>query len=652
MPAQTPGLIPRERLFGNPTFMDCQISPDGRWLSWCAPEEGVLNIWIAPVNDPGAAHAVTSDRKRGIRGHWWMHNATHLLYSQDAGGTDDWHLHAVDIASGGTRNLTPFPRVSAQVMKLSIDRPNVVAVAINDRDPSWHDIHLIDVLTGSRELLFENRHELTQMVLDSSLALRFGVRARAAEGGYARFRVEGDTLIPLDIVEAEDEKTTVPLGFTRDGKILYSLSSVGRDTSALIATDWETGAEHVIAQHAKADIGPTLVNPVTGVMEAAGAAHVQREWVFVDQTVAGDFAFLEAALPGEMHVVDRTHDDRRWVVVSTGPESPADFLLYDRDRRKITPLFSAYPALKSHRLAPMHGEIIQARDGLELVSFLTLPAGEGRRPARPLPMVLAVHGGPWWRDHYGYKPDHQWLANRGVAVLSVNFRGSTGFGKRFVNAGDREWGRKMHDDLIDAVEWAVAQGIARRDRVAIMGASYGGYATLAGLTFTPDVFCCGVDIVGPSNLQTLIESFPAYWAAVIEMFTRRVGDPRTEDGRALLRERSPLYSAGNIVKPLLIAQGANDPRVRQAESDQIVEAMKAKGLPVTYVLYPEEGHGFVIPENDKSFHAIAEAFLGAHLGFAAEPIGSDFKGATFEIREGADHIPELSAALAVSEVVE
>jgi dipeptidyl aminopeptidase/acylaminoacyl peptidase len=294
----------------------------------------------------------------------------------------------------------------------------------------------------------------------------------------------------------------------------------------------------------------------------------------------------------------------------------------------------------------MHGEIIRARDGLPLVSYLTLPEGVGRKPKARLPMVLLVHGGPWARDSYGYYAPHQWLANRGYAVLSVNFRGSVGFGKAFVNAGDLQWGRKMHDDLLDAVEWAVAEGIADRGRVAIMGGSYGGYATLAGLAFTPDVFCCGVDIVGPSNLETLLATVPPYWAAFFENLARRVGDPRTDAGRALLRQRSPLHSADKITRPLLIGQGANDPRVKQAESDQIISAMRSKNLPVTYVLYPEEGHGFAVPENSLSFNAIVEMFLAAHLGGRCEPVGDDFRGAKFEVREGAAHVGGLEAAVA------
>lgn len=306
-------------------------------------------------------------------------------------------------------------------------------------------------------------------------------------------------------------------------------------------------------------------------------------------------------------------------------------------------------ALAGLPLQPMHDVVIPARDGLELVSYYTLPRaadpdGDGRA-TQASPMVLLVHGGPWARDTYGLNGTHQWLANRGYAVLSVNFRGSTGFGKAFTNAGDLQWGRAMHDDLIDAVEWAVAQGITESDKVAIMGGSYGGYATLAGLTMTPDVFACGVDIVGPSNLVTLLESIPPYWAPMKAMFASRVGDLDTEEGRALLIERSPLTHVENIQRPLLIGQGANDPRVKQAESDQIVTAMQEREIPVTYVLYPDEGHGFARPQNRLSFNAVTEAFLGECLGGRVQPVGSDFDGATLQIEAGLDELPAIKEAL-------
>ena len=569
-----------------------------------------------------------------------------MLYIQDEGGTEDWHVFAVPVEGGTARDLTPLPGVNARIQELSLDEPHVLAVGLNDRDKAWHDIYRIDIRSGERELLYENRNELAGVVLDRQLHPRLALKPRDKEGGHVVYRIAGAGLEPLMVIEHEDDLTTSPMGFTQDGTTLYWISSVGRDKAALVASDWQSGKERLIAEHPKADISRVMTNPRTRVVEAVGAEHLTLDWIPLDERIAADLKHLQGALPGEVEIADRTLDDSRWIVAAGAAEAPTTYHLYDRGSGSITELFATRPELKVYRLAAMHPEVISARDGLELVSYLTLPAGAWRRPKAPLPMVLLVHGGPWGRDEYGFDPQHQWLADRGWAVLSVNFRGSTGFGKAFVNAGDLEWGRKMHDDLLDAVAWAVREGIADPARVAIMGGSYGGYATLAGLAFTPDVFCCGVDIVGPSNLETLLATIPPYWAAFFENLARRVGDPRTEAGRKLLQERSPLHSAGAIAKPLLIGQGANDPRVKQAEADQIIAAMRAKALPVTYVLYPEEGHGFAVPENRISFNAIAEAFLAAHLGGRAEPIGADFAGAKFEVGEGASHVPGLEAALA------
>jgi dipeptidyl aminopeptidase/acylaminoacyl peptidase len=644
--APTRTLIPRAKLFGNPARADCQISPDGRWLSWLAPKDGVLNIWLAPCGDMAAARAVTDDRKRGIRFHGWMPDSAHLLYLQDEGGTEDWHVYAVDPANDKTRDLTPLAGVQAQLHGVSLDCPHVIAVGLNGRDKAWHDIYRIDVRTAGRELVFENSGRFARIVLDRQLRPRLASKARDKEGGRTRYRIEGSKLEPFDAIEHEDDLTTWTVGFTRDGATVYGISSVGRDKAALVATDWASGTQSVLAEHPKADIGHVLTHPQTHVVEAASVEHVRREWIPLNEAMARDLKHLHGSLPGDVSVADRTNDDARWIVVSTAAEAPATYHLYERGSGEITELFPSRPELKSYALAPMQGKGLRSRDGLELVSYVTLPQGQGPEPKAPLPMVLLVHGGPWGRDAYGFNPQHQWLADRGYAVLSANFRGSVGFGKAFVNAGDLQWGRKMHDDLIDAVQWAVAQGVADAGRIAIMGGSYGGYAALAGLTFTPEVFCCGVDIVGPSNLETLLATVPPYWAGFFENLARRVGDPRTEAGRALLRERSPVHFAANIGRPLLIGQGANDPRVKQAESDQIIEAMRAKGLQVTYVLYPEEGHGFAVPENRLSFNAIVEAFLSTHLGGPAEPMGNDFRGAKFEVREGAAHVPGLQAILA------
>ena len=440
--------------------------------------------------------------------------------------------------------------------------------------------------------------------------------------------------------------TTGVAGFTRDGEDFYWLSSLKGDKAGLYRKNFASGEETVIGQHAKANVSQLLVHPTSFRVEAYGANHIQLEWAVVDESVSADFEFLQSELSGELQFLNRNAKDDLWIVTRGVAESPNTSYLYRRTDKQLVDLGSDRPELKSYSLHPMNGVVINSRDGLELVSYLTLPnmtskPEAAREEETPFPMVLLVHGGPWARDGYGFNPSHQWLANRGYAVLSVNFRGSSGFGKEFINAGDLEWGRRMHDDLIDAVNWAVAQGVADKDRIAIMGGSYGGYAALAGLTFTPETFACGVDIVGPSNLQTLIETIPPYWKSFFENFARRMGDPRTEEGRQLLAERSPLNHVDKICRPLLIAQGANDPRVKQAESDQIVEAMQAKGLPVTYVLYPDEGHGFARPENRLSFYAITEQFLSLHLGGEAEPIGEALEPALLEVPEGGEHIPGL-----------
>jgi len=642
--AALPPLIPRAKLFGNPTRAQGQIAPNGRFLSWLAPHNGVLNVWVAPIAALGEARVITADTKRGVRFYAWAYTSQHIIYMQDEGGTEDWHIYAVPIAGGPARDLTPFPGVNARIEQLSLDYPEALAVAINDRDKAWHDLYRIDINTAERQLLFENTDQLGAILTDRQLTPRLAIKPRGPEGGKIVYRIEGTRLDEMLIVQHEDDLTTQPLGFTRDAGDFYSISSIGRDKAALFTTAWASGTSSLLAEHPKADISRVISHPRTGVIDAVGAKHLALDWIALSEPMAGDLKHLHGALPGEVSIADRSLDDRYWVVSASAAESPTTYHLYQRDSGEIGELFSTQPELKRYTLARMRSALIKSRDGLELPSYYTLPAAEPLRPVAPLPLVLLVHGGPWARDEYGYNALHQWLANRGFAVLSVNFRASTGFGKAFVNAGDLEWGRKMHEDLLDAVAWAVAEGIADKHRIAIMGGSYGGYATLVGLAFTPDVFCCGVDIVGPSNLETLLATIPPYWAAFFDNLTRRVGDPRTEAGRQLLKARSPLYAAGNIKKPLLIGQGANDPRVKQSESDQIIAAMRAKNLPVTYVLYPEEGHGFAEPANRIAFFAIAEAFLVKHLGGRAEPIGEDFAGARFEVPQGAEAVPGLAAA--------
>ena len=648
-PAPAP-LIPRAALFGNPTRAQGLISPDGQWLSWIAPRDGVLNIWVAPASDPEAARAITSATARPIRQHFWAPDASAVMYIQDKGGDENFLLYRVDIATGAETSLTPFENTLVQLIGASTTRKDKLLLGLNNRDPQWHDVHLLDLATGTLTLVLEN-NAYAGFEADDSLTLHMAYRQNEA-GGTDYFRITGNVVeeTPFETTAMEDSLTTAPAGYTSDGATLYWIDSRGRNTAALFAQDTATGARRLIAEDVKADISSTLRHPVTGEVEAYAVNYLKTEWVATDPGVAASLAWLGERLEGSFGVNSRTDDDTVWIVWNDPLTRPVRTFIYDRTAQTLTPFYTSRPELEGAPLQPMHPVEIASRDGLTLPSYLTLPPGSDADgdgvPEAPVPMVLLVHGGPWARDTYGFNAAHQMLANRGYAVLSVNFRGSTGFGKGFLNAANKQWGLKMHDDLIDAVNWAVDQGIAQADKIAIMGGSYGGYATLAGLTFTPEVFACGVDIVGPSNLETLLSTIPPYWAPLVKIFHERMGDPSTEEGLALLRAASPLYKADKIVRPLLIAQGANDPRVKQSESDQIVAAMKAAGIPVTYVLYPDEGHGFARPENNIAFYAIAENFLAECLGGRAEPLGDALKPASAQIVEGAAHVQGLEAALA------
>lgn len=641
-------LIPRDALFGNPERANVQISPDGRYLSWTAAVDGVMNVWVAPADDLAKARAVTADKARGIREYSWSHRPDTLLYMRDTGGDEDFHLFSVDLASGQSRDLSNFPKTRAILAGISHLHPDAVLVGMNDRDPKWHDLYRVDLASGKRTLVEKNTAEFAEYRVDPEFKVRLATRSRA-DGGSDLLEPDGKGGWKLvGEIPFADSLTSFPGGYTVDGKTQYFFDSRGRNTTALYAIDTATGQKTLVLEDPRADVAGAIDDPKTSKAQAVSVNYLKNEWKVIDPAIAGDLETLKALGPGEFGINARTLDDKTWIVWHQAAESPSVFYRYVRGG-KPERLFSARPALEGKPLVPMWPQEIKSRDGLTLVSYLSLPkTADGNndgKPDKPVPMVLLVHGGPWARDEYGYSGLDQWLANRGYAVLSVNYRGSTGFGKDFVNKSDGEWAGKMHDDLIDAVDWAVTQGVTRKDQVAIMGGSYGGYATLTGLTFTPDAFKCGVDIVGPSNLNTLLSTIPPYWAAFFEQFAKRVGDPRTEAGKQLLAERSPLTHVAKISKPLLIGQGANDPRVKQAESDQIVKAMQDKEIPVTYVLFPDEGHGFQRPENSKAFFAVSEGFLAQCLGGRAQPIGADFSGSSISVPAGADGVPGLAEAL-------
>jgi dipeptidyl aminopeptidase/acylaminoacyl peptidase len=640
-------LIPREVLFGNPDKAAVRLSHDGSRISYLAPVNGVLNVWVGLTDDPAAAQPVTDDKDRGIRAYVWAYTNDHILYIQDKGGDENWRLYSVDINTKQTKDLTPIEGVQAQIQQVSYKSPQEIIVGLNDRNPQFHDLYLINIVTGERQL-HQRNDGFAGFVTDDDYNIRFAMRMTPDGGSEVLKPTEQDSWELFIGISMEDLLTTSPVGFDKTGKLLYMIDSRQRNTAALTVMDIETGKSTLLAEDSQADISGVMVHPIEKTIQAVSFTRERTQWQILDDSISEDLALLRKISGGDVEVVSRTLDDHHWIVAYEVDNGPMRYYLYQHVEKKAQFLFTNRQALEGLPLAMMHPVTIRSRDGLNLVSYYTLPGGENDDraiPEHPLPMVLLVHGGPWSRDTWGYDPTHQMLANRGYAVLSVNFRGSTGFGKAFINAGNYEWAAKMHNDLVDAVEWAVAKGIADPEKVAIMGGSYGGYATLVGMTFTPDLFACGVDIVGPSNLVTLLESIPPYWQPQIDMFATRVGDHRTDEGRTLLTERSPLTYVDRIKRPLLIGQGANDPRVKQAESDQIVQSMQEKNIPVTYALYSDEGHGFARPENRLSFYAVTEAFLATHLGGKCELIGNALSGSTIAIPSGAEQIPGLSAFL-------
>ncbi len=643
-------LIPRRVLFGNPDRSNVQISPDGKFISYLAPLNGVLNVWVDPTDGIETARSITQDTGRGVQIYTWAHNSTHILYLQDKGGDENWRLYSTDITTQTTKDLTPFDKVQTQIHSISQDSPEEILIQMNKRNPQAHDVYRLNISTGEMTMVYENTEGFLSFLHDNSYKLRFGTISTPEGGIIIHKRTDADSWEVFAEVNPDDTMGTTFINVTHDGNILYMSDNRNRNTAVLITIDLETGEKTVVAENDQADLSHVITNPQTGEIQAVAFTYKRRAWAILDEDIQPDLDYLSTLADGELTINSRTHDDKQWIVVYVMDDGPVRYYLYDRDNKQATFLFVNNAELEDVALAKMQSAIIQSRDGLNLVCYYTLPLGsntkETHKPDAPVPLVLLVHGGPWARDNWGYSAFHQWLSNRGYAVLNVNFRGSTGFGKDFLNAGDGQWGDAMHDDLIDAVDWAIEQGITTDGQVAIMGGSYGGYATLAGLTFTPDRFVCGVDIVGPSNIITLLRSTPPQWKAMQTMLFKRMGNPEIEADRERLARQSPLTHIDKIKRPLLIGQGANDPRVPQAESDQIVSAMKEKNIPVTYALYPDEGHGFVRPENRLSFFAVTEAFLATNLEGNFEPIGEDFDNSSIQVKSGAENIPGVSDALA------
>ncbi len=612
--ADLPPLIPRAVLFGNPQRTRPTISPNGKMLAYLAPDSNhVLAIWVRTIGKTDD-RLVASDPKRPIRNVLWQPDSSHVVYEQDKNGDENFHVFQTNVATKETRDLTPFPGVRSGVDDIDPANTTTMLIDMNKRDKTVFDVYRADFKTGALTLDTQNPGNISGWVADNAMRVRAAVQAN--KDGSTEVLVRDTVRSPWrSLVKASADDQVAPQVFSPDNESLYITSSLGVNAAQLVRYDLKRGTPGVVFSDPTYDVGDVLTDPKTRKLVAVNVQRDRSEWSVLDPQYSHDFAQIRALHPGDFGFTSASRDGRNLIVSYEVDNGPVSWYAYNRTTKKGTFLFVARPALLRYTLAHMEPIVYRASDGLTIHGYLTLPVGI---PPHNLPMVLFIHGGPWARDTWGYNGYPQWLANRGYAVLQPNFRGSTGYGKDFLNAGDRQWAGSMHQDLLDAKAWAVSQGYADPKRVAIMGGSYGGYATLAGVAFSPDAFAAGVDIVGPSNLNTLLASIPPYWATGLAQFKKRMGN-----SEAFLNTQSPLFKAEQIKVPLLIGQGANDPRVNQRESDQIVAAMRKNHEPVQYVVFPDEGHGFARPENNRRFNAATEAFLGKYLGGRAEPASAE-----------------------------
>ena len=619
--AGLPPLIDRELFFGNPEISSATLSPDGRFVAFRKPWNDTLNIWVKPIDEPfDRARRLTAETKRPIPAFFWSRDSKYILFVQDQGGDENYNVYAVDASASAAagkdvppaRNITEAKGVRAAIYDVPRNNPDLIHVGLNDRDAQWHDLYQVKISTGERKLLKQNTEQIAQWIFDRAGTLQLAMKT-VGNGDVEILRVTDkgfEKVYGCNVFE-----TCVPVKFHPDNKRVYMMTNRGdTDLIGLVLFDPNTKKEEFVESDPQnqVDLDDALFSEKTG--ELVGTVYVDdRPRIhFRDKSFASDYENIKKKLPGlELSFGGSTDDERKWMIVAQSDTEPGERYIYDRDKKTLTKQYRVFEKLPREHLATMKPVRYKSSDGLEIPAYLTLPKGV---PAKGLPAVVVPHGGPWSRDTFGYRATAQFLANRGYAVLSPNFRGSAGYGEKFLNAGNLQWGDKMQDDVTWGAKYLIDQGIADPKRIAIMGGSYGGYATLAGVAFTPDQYAAGVSIVGPSSLITLLESIPPYWEAGRKMFHARMGDPTTPEGKKQLERQSPLFSAAKIKTPLLVIQGANDPRVKKAESDQIVIALRDRGFPVEYLVAPDEGHGFQRPVNNMAMFATVEKFLAKHLG--------------------------------------
>ena len=617
---QLPPLIDRDKFFGNPEIAGAQLSPDGKWIAFLKPYKETRNVWVKQVGEPySKGRLITADPKRPIPGFFWSRDGKQILFVQDKDGDENYNVFAVDPSAAPAagkdapeaRNLTAAKGARARILSVPKADPDTIYVGLNDRDAAWHDVYKMKISTGERTLIRKNSDRIAGWVFDKQANLRLALRT-TEKGDTEILRVDPEGF--TKVYECTVFESASPVNFHKDGKRVYLETNKGnRDLAELVLFDPATGKEEKLESDPKGrvDFGSAIFSELTDELLATTYEDDRTRIYWKNKTWEADFKLLQTKLPGrEIALASMTNDEQLVMVAAYSDRDPGSRYLFDRRTKKLSLEYVSREDLSREHLVAMKPIRYKSSDGLEIPAYLSLPKGV---PGKNLPLIVFPHGGPWARDTWGFNNYAQFLANRGYAVLSPNFRGSTGYGKKFLNAGNKQWGDLMQDDLTWGVKYLVTQGIADPKRVGIMGGSYGGYATLAGVAFTPDLYAAAVSIVGPSNLLTLLETIPPYWEAGRIVFHERMGNPNTPEGRKQLERQSPLNSAAKIKTPLMVVQGANDPRVKKAESEQIVIALRDRHFPVEYICAPDEGHGFARPVNNMAMMAAAETFFAKYL---------------------------------------